>query len=327
MEYFLGIDQGGSKTAAVVGDGSGRILGIGYSHGSCYSEPGMLEDAMNACAEAAENAAAQAGIDASQIGYLCGGITGIDWEGDGRFVEEQLGKRLGIARIRAVNDCIIAMRAGTSAPNRAVICAGSGLNCAVHTAEGEVIFGFYIPDEYQGGAAIGRAALQKVFDAEAGVGIPTALKKDLLQHFQAENVDQLLKKYVEKRISYAEILALPPIVEQETFRGDQAASDIFRTFAEGVVPYLISGMKKMGVQHEPVDVVLSGSVFKCKASVLKDTIRRRILEAAEKAVIIDAEFEPVIGAYLSALDDCFGEFSLEKFRAVKSNCRFNITRQ
>ena len=47
MRYVLGIDQGGTKTHALVGDELGHILGAGCDMGSCHSVNGM-EHAMQA---------------------------------------------------------------------------------------------------------------------------------------------------------------------------------------------------------------------------------------------------------------------------------------
>ena len=41
MKYVMGIDQGSSKTYAIVGDDGGNVLGFGKSYGACHSNTGM----------------------------------------------------------------------------------------------------------------------------------------------------------------------------------------------------------------------------------------------------------------------------------------------
>ena len=73
MKYFMGIDQGGSKTAAIVGDEYGHILGMGKSFGAVHSVNGM-EMAMEAAKEAFDEALDQAGLAYEDISGLYGGM-------------------------------------------------------------------------------------------------------------------------------------------------------------------------------------------------------------------------------------------------------------
>lgn len=326
MNYFLGIDQGASKTAAIVGDEHGKVLGVGKSHGAVHSSDGM-EAAMGACRLACEQALSEAQLSFSDIRYICGGLSGIDWKGDEELLSAALRDMSGVPEAEAVNDCIIAMRAGTCADDCATLCAGSGLNCAVRSKEKQLIFGFYIPDEIQGGYAIGNAALRKVFDSACGLEPETSMTGYILEYLKAEDVDSLLKRNVEGKIKAAQILYLPQIVEKAALEGDTAANNVLREFAQGIVPYLVSGMKQLGILKEKTDIVLSGSIFKCKAPVLLETVKAEILKNAEKANIINAQYEPVVGAYLMALDHYWGKPSKEIFDSIESNSNHHIVRQ
>ena len=174
MAYFLGIDQGGSKTQAIIGDDTGHILGLAKSRGAVHSSDGM-NVAMMACGEACSKAVEEAGITFQDIYGVYGGLTGIDWPDEGELVGRALAETLGISNVHVVNDCLIALRGGTDAENSAIICAGSGLNCAVKAGNRQIQYGFYIPDRIQGGMALGNATLQSVFDAEAGIAEKTSL--------------------------------------------------------------------------------------------------------------------------------------------------------
>ena len=302
MTYFLGLDQGGTKTTAIVGDECGRILGMCSTFGAVHSIDGMHR-AMEASRLATGEALSHAGITYGDLYGIYGGVSGIDWEYERPLVEEAFRREFPVKRVCIINDCLIAMRAATHSPQSAVICAGTGVNCAVRNGEQEIVFGYYIPDSLQGGNAIGMRAVQKVFDAQAGVGEETMLTELLLEYFKSENVDQLLRKYVEKQIPQHEITALPRLVEEAALAGDHAADEVYADFARGIVPYIHAGMRKLGILDRNVDVVLSGSIFKCRAKGLQETVRNCILEKAPFANIIDAEYEPIIGAYLLGLED------------------------
>ena len=136
MKYVMGIDQGSSKTYAIVGDDGGNVLGFGKSYGACHSNTGM-KYAMKAVKEAVNEALKQAGLELTEIDTLAAGMTGMDWEFEEELLREELEQLTHIRNIAVVNDCIIAMRAGSSRPYGAVLCAGSGLNCAARNRNGK----------------------------------------------------------------------------------------------------------------------------------------------------------------------------------------------
>lgn len=327
MAYILGIDQGGSKTAAIVGDEQGNILGMGKSFGAVHSISGM-DKAMEACKLASSQALEEAGLAYSDIDILCGGISGMDWDYEKELIENALKEALGISNVHIVNDCIIAMRSSTENKRSAVICAGSGVNCAVRDNDRQIVFGYYIPDNLQGGEAIGEAAVQKVFDAEAGIIGPTILKDMILEYLGVESAEKLLQMRVEEKLSSKEFLSLPVLVEKAALEGDAAANSVFEDFARAITPYIHAGMEKFGILNEATDVVLSGSIFKCRAESLIGTIEKCIMEKAPKANIIHAGYEPIVGAYLLGLDDYHIRIGEDVYRNInEGNYKKHILRK
>lgn len=55
VKYVIGIDQGASKTHAIVSDEYGIVLGMGKSYGACHSSDGMTH-AITAVKEAVDQA-------------------------------------------------------------------------------------------------------------------------------------------------------------------------------------------------------------------------------------------------------------------------------
>ena len=327
MTYLIGLDQGGTKTTAIVGDETGKILGIGNSFGAVHSIHGM-DRAMEAARGACMEALGQAGLSLDRIYGIYGGVSGLDWDYERGLIENAMRKEFPDVHLEVVNDCLIALRSATRADNSAVICAGTGVNCAVRSPKGEVIFGYYIPDSLQGGAAIGLQTLLKVFDAEAGVGEATILTQRLLAHFGVPDVETLLHRFVDKQITPEDYTKLPILAEEAALEGDAVANRIYADFARGIVPYIHAGMRKLGILQEKTDVVLSGSIFKCRAPGLTETVRTCLLAEAPNAQIINAEYEPVIGAYLmglDALDDIDYEAVGDRIREQKN--KYKISRR
>lgn len=302
MGYILGIDQGSSKTQVIVGDHKGNILGIGKSYGACHSVSG-LSYAMEAIAQAAGQAFDESRLGWQDVDAVAAGLTGVDWDYEAELLKAELHKLSGSKDIILKNDCIIAMRAGSTNEYRAVICAGSGLNCAIHKdGEEELVYGFYIDDEFQGGFGLGSACMKAVFDSVIGLEEETVLTKLLLEHFNAKTVDELLHMKVTGRIKHEQYLYLPMLLEQAAINEDRVAISVWERFGRQFGRYISAGLKKLNLLDTEVDVVLSGSIFKCRCAVLKQAVEDEIHKHAPKTNIIDAEYEPVVGAYLLGLD-------------------------
>ena len=305
MKYILGIDQGGSKTHAVVADSDGKIMGMGKSYGACHSSS-SLEYAMGAILEAAGQALETCRLTREDIVSVVGGLTGIDWDDEAALLEESIQKYFPLADVKVVNDSIIAMRAATRKDRCGILCAGSGLNCAVQNKEECFVYGFYIPDEYQGGWSLGKRAVQAVFDSHMGLLAETSLTKRILDYFHVDTVDKLLYMRVKGMIKSSDYLNLPIMIEEEAFADDSVAVQIWKDYGEVIAGFLVARMDKMGIAGENVDIVLSGSIFKCRFQEFHNVVKERILSNIPNANIIEACYEPVMGAVAMALQRIHG---------------------
>ncbi len=305
MEYIVGIDQGSSKTDVIVVNEKGRIFGRGRSGGGDHFLNGM-EHAMGKIKEALTMALRQASIQIEQISLLTSGLTGADWPHEYQMLREALTKETGIKNVIVHNDCIPAMRSGLKTSYGVVLCAGSGLNCAVKSPDGEeFVFGYYIDDEDQGGTALGRRVLRSVFDAHSGVGASTTLISRILEYFQMTDVDKLLESLVNSKIPNVKTKDLAPIAFEVAAEGDLVALSLLKKFGYDMAKYVVAGLKKFNLLKLELDVVLSGGIFKCKVPILKEAVATFIHQYAPKVNIIEARFEPVVGAALLGLDEYY----------------------
>lgn len=302
MRYILGIDQGASKTHAIICDELGVILGMGTSYGACHSTSGM-EYAMEAVKLAVDSALEEADLLLEDITVAAAGMSGMDWEYEEKLLADALGNILGISRIKVVNDCLIAMRAEISDYCGCILCAGSGLNCAVRNGENkEYVWGYYIDDEFQGGAALGKAMIRAVIDGQSGLGEETMMTQLLLDYLKISSVEELLYQKVNGNISNENLLYLPILLERAAMANDKVAVRIFSDFGEAIAKYIVTAIAKMDMLDTPVKVILSGSIFKCKVPVLKEAVSLEIHKHAIHAMILDAVYEPVVGAVLLGMD-------------------------
>jgi N-acetylglucosamine kinase-like BadF-type ATPase len=301
--YFLGIDQGGTKTEAVVCDGLGRIIGKGRAAGLvdiyCFDEAGEY---IKNIRDAAEQAAKQARIPLSAVAAVCGCLNGADWDFEYPRLCKSLYKAIGCADMTVLNDCVGAARAGTASLQRAVVCAGTGMNVAVRRADGkEIIYGYYIHHMDQGGNALGTAMLNAVADAFHGIIPPTKMTELLLSHTGFADVEAL---YIAATVGdgAGEPKYYAPLLLRALRMGDAAAASITDAAAERYAGYVTAAMNRLGIMEEPIDVVYSGSLFKDDGKLFAERVQAHINAQTPQATCVHARYEPVCGTLLTLLE-------------------------
>jgi N-acetylglucosamine kinase-like BadF-type ATPase len=229
-------------------------------------------------------------------------MTGADWPEEYDLLRQGL-RTLEICppEARVVNDSMIAMRGGTSRPYGVILIAGTGGNCAVKSPSGEEFIYHYFHDpELQGGGALAARSLTTIFRAHTGRESDTLLTRLALAHFQLGSVDELCRRYYAGELD--RVTELAPAVFEAANQGDIPAEAILRAFGEGYAGLAVAAMRRMNMLDLDVEVVLSGSIFKGRGSLLIDTIAEGIHSAAPKARLVNARFEPVVGAVLLGLE-------------------------
>ena len=301
---ILSIDQGASKTQVLLADGQGCLLAAGRGPGACWFTSGM-EKAMDGLRLAMQDMVTHTETDLPPISHVVAGMSGVDWPGDEKIVQKALSGALGFdaSRVRAVNDCLIALRAGTASAAGAVLCAGTGFNCAVRNGAGEEwVFGYYVHDDCQGGSALGIRAIQAVIDMDAGLRKQTGLRGIVLDAMECKSPLELLRKKVEGRLRHDAVCALPRLIETAALDGDETANMLLYQIGADMADYAVAGLKKLKMTARETEVVLSGSLFKCRAPALCLGVHERLAQGAPLAKIRQSKLEPVVGGVLLALD-------------------------
>jgi N-acetylglucosamine kinase-like BadF-type ATPase len=323
---ILGVDQGSSYTRALLSDEHGRLLALGVAPGACHAYVGM-DEAMRNVRQAALSALRQVDYSPASVHILFGGFTGADWEDEYPLLHRNV-TALGLAEeVTIVNDSIIALRGATEAGYGAIIIAGSGGNCAVRAPDGrEFIYGYFQEARLQGGGALGRELLEAVYRAHTGRQPATLLTNMALKVQQMPDVPALLRADVENRLPLA-IKDMAPLVFEAACQDDRTAAGILTRFGEGLAELVVAGLRRFEMLALPVEVALSGSVFKGPGGLLQTVICQQILRSAPRARLVQARYEPVVGAVLLGLEQANGSIKLEdKENIEKSSQRLGLIR-
>ncbi len=301
MKYYLGMDQGGTKTHAVLSTPSGHIVALGQSSGAYHLSHGLKKQ-LEAIQAAAQDAISQVPDAALPVEGLFAGLIGVDWPDEQDFLTQQVETLHLAAKVDIVNDAYVALRGGTSQASGVILIAGTGGNCAIVSPRGEkFLYHYYQEDELQGGTALGRAALTAIYRAATGRLPATRLTDAVLRFTHTSDVDALLRLDVEKKFPVA-VSQLAPLVFAAADGQDQAAIDIIRRFAAGLAELVTTGLQRFAMTDLPIEVVVSGSIFKTTNPILLDTLIAHIHKIAPRAKLVQARYEPVVGAALLALE-------------------------
>ena len=298
---ILAIDQGQTKTVAIVVSEDGTILGTGKAEGASAYYHGPV----NACErifEAAAAAAKSAKLDLDDIDHICSGIAGANWPDEISALEEVLRDKFGDRHIIVVNDAVIALRAGTDSPNAFVICNGSGMNCAVVVSGRlEMVYNNYVDQYDQGSEGLGARALKAVFNAHLGCGRPTPLSGRLMEYYESEDMDHLMLSFYRGKLSKP-LKDAAEIVFEEADRDDRVALECIYSYGKSIARYVTGAVEKYRLSPEHFVVVLTGGVFKNPNPLLYETVCSQIHRYHPRIPICQSYFEPVIGAALYMLD-------------------------
>lgn len=308
MEYFVGVDGGATKTLAVVGDRSGRVLGAGLSGPSNYQIVG-LEFAMESIKDAIRQAEAAAGVSggepAARAQGAVFGLAGADFPIDFERLNQGCAALMGDCPFRVVNDCWIALRGGTSADWGVVAINGTGANYAGRNRRGEEIIlrgmGYEMGNR-GGGGDIMREALHWAFRAEDGTGPATALSDAIPRAVGMASLDAIAEALYTGTASPALGLPIVPLVFELANQGDAVAQEILITIGNAMGQTAGGIARRLGIADEEFDVVLAGSVWRGVSPLLRDQFTTALHRLAPRAVPRLPLFEPAVGAYMMALE-------------------------
>jgi N-acetylglucosamine kinase-like BadF-type ATPase len=259
--YFLGVDGGQSSTTAIIGDETGRVLGVGLG-GPCnhVQVPEGRAKFVSAMQSSLQGALEQAGLPTGiHFSGACLGFSG------GPADKESILRELLIAdRMLVTDDAVIALAGATGGEPGLVVIAGTGSIAFGRNPEGRTAraggWGYLFGDE--GGAFwIARQALRAALRLEEGWGVPTSLRARLLDHTGTRNINDLLHRCYTTEFPRERVASLSVLVNQAAESGDPAALEILEVAARELALLAIAVLGNLFVAGEPALVTYSGGVF------------------------------------------------------------------
>jgi N-acetylglucosamine kinase-like BadF-type ATPase len=296
--YFLGVDGGQSSTTAVIGDETGRVVGLGRG-GPCNHVAGPEGRAkfVDAIRSSLEAACAQAGLNEASVRFTsaCLGLSGGPAD-----KESILSEILRSDWTLVTDDARIALSGATAGAPGLVVIAGTGSIAFGRNAVGRTAraggWGYLFGDE-GGGFWIARQAIRAALRWEEGWGVPTSLRARLLDGTGTRNINDLLHRCYTPEFPRPRVASLSILVNHSAEVGDRVALQILDEAARELTLLAMAVRGQLFGTGEATEVIYSGGVYRSRI-VLS---RFRDWMASETGVRVTAPIHgPAIGALLEA---------------------------
>ena len=319
MKYYLGIDIGATKTAALIADGNGNQIGTGRGGPGNHQTVGFdgMEKAMS---EALDSAIADANIYKDQIAGVGFGIAGYDWSAEEPHMQTTIDK-LGLnAPYKMVNDVILGLLAGTNEGWGVAVVSGTGCNCRgwdkEHKREGRVTGYGVLMGESAGGSELINRTMQIIGYSWTKRLPPTELANAFIKYVGAKNLEDLIEGYTENYYSIGAEAA--PLVFQTAEQGDATALGLIKWAGCELGEMANAIIRQLNFENLEFEVALIGSMFKSGEPLIAP-MREMIHNIAPKAKLIPTEVKPVVGAVLLGMEAGGLMLTLEQRNQIKAS--------
>jgi N-acetylglucosamine kinase-like BadF-type ATPase len=298
MEYFLGVDIGGTKSQALIANASGQAVGLGEGGAGNWEDVGYegLASTLNAITR---QALANAGISKDQIAGAGFGIAGYDWPSQWEPHVAAI-RRIGFdkTRFELVNDTLIGLMAGSPSGWGIAVVAGTRANCWGLDRQGRVgrMTGYGIRmAEAAGGLELVGKAVQAVALEWTRRGPPTRLTRYFIEFTGARDIQDLLEGLSLERIQLDASAA--PLVFQAAVEGDGVAIETILWAGHELGSLAVGVIRQLHFEALAFDAVLIGSLYR-GSPLLIEAMRQTVHAVAPGARFVPLELPPAVGGVL-----------------------------
>jgi N-acetylglucosamine kinase-like BadF-type ATPase len=303
VRTFLGVDGGGSKTAFLLIDETGRVLSS-HSEGPAYYLEIGLEELRAMLARGIHATLSHTALTSSALTYS---FIGVPAYGEDSQLLSQLDSAasptLAPDRYRCGNDAICGWAGALACQDGINIVAGTG-SIAYGEYSGRSAraggWGELFSDE---GSAywVAREGL-KLFTRMSDGRTPRSALYDVFRdHFRLQSdLDLCAAVYGKSRLERSHFAALAPLVAQAAAAGDALAADLFGQAADELVQ-IVRAIRRQLVApaNVTVPVSYSGGMFELR-DLLLNPLQAKLASSGEEYRLMPPRFSPAAGAALYA---------------------------
>lgn len=302
MKYYIGVDGGASKTAAVVIDQNGDAHGRGLAGGSNHLRVG-IEEATRNVEHAVNRALVEAGVAIRDVEYAYCGIAGADHPVHRQRVVDALRIFFPRGNFIVDTDARIALTGAVGFGAGVVIISGTGSVAFGRNADGQEAraggWGPTIGDEGSG-YWIAQEGLSAVVRAHDGRGFATKMTDLLCAEYGMCDADDLPRFVYATTTQADDIARYGKLVIEAAQVDDDVARDILNRGGSELAECVLAVARKLHMTDTDFPVAYVGGAFHA-GELLLSPVRLRLNRDAPGATLQPPEHTPVDGAAMMAI--------------------------
>ena len=308
-DFVIGMDGGGTKTAAMIADGKGNVLAQHFSGPSNFQIIGVdaaaktIFSLIRECCDSVK-------ISPSEVDGMTIGLTGAGRPNDQKRMAEGLrkfaaSKKVKLRNVNIESDARIALEGAFKGGRGIILIAGTGSIAFGKDAKGEVHrvggWGRILGDEGSG-YYIGKHALTAVCRHLDGRSVPTLLTKMISKKFALRTPTDIIAAVYKNNF---DIAAVAPLVFDAAKKGDAASLSIVQMASEELTEHVRSLLMKIEPRktrsvREKIPLSFIGGLI-ANDTLLSYALKRKISTSVSQITVIRPMAPPVYGAVILAL--------------------------
>lgn len=294
MKYYLGIDGGGTKTTAIICDENAQLISRFVGESINYNSVGMETARKNLKATVDGVLPNDVKLNAAFIG-----MSAISERADDEFTKKLCEGIIDCDKITMDSDVYIGLEAMRCDGAAAMVISGTGSMAVGRLPDGEIIhtggWGYILGDEGSG-YAICIDALRAAICGYEGSAEKTLLTDAVKEHYQVNDMLELIDIFYDPPMPRSEIAKLAPIVFKCS-ENDGVADAIIRNHAQ-LLANTVSALLSQLPEGTPLG--LWGGIFE-NYEKFRNLFSASVNERFPKAEINVLEFAPEYGAVFAAI--------------------------
>jgi N-acetylglucosamine kinase-like BadF-type ATPase len=305
-DVVVAVDGGGSKTDVVVLDlATGDVLGSSRGVGCSHHQIG-IPAAVAVVDATVREALVDARVVTDHVVHAGCYLTAIDTDDEQVAMHAALAAVPWGARSLTVNNDVFALlRAGTEAPDAAVVICGTGINGLAVRADGasaRVLALGDISGDWGGSSGLAEQVLWYAARAEDHRGEPTALRDALLRWTGRMSVHDVSMAVHSGELRVSSWWGRADEIVALAHEGDTVARSLIDRQGEEIGLLAASLLRRLDLADADVPVVLGGGIGATGDPILVAGALRALAARAPRATLSIVTERPVLGAARLALE-------------------------
>lgn len=305
MSLILGVDGGNSKAIALVARRDGSIIGAARRPGSADIYAGE-EAALELLRGVVVDALGEAGATPADVEAATFSLAGADWPEDIEFLRTSLG-RMGLgADPNVVNDAVGALVGAVPDGPAVAVTLGTGAATGARAMDGRIWHSSFW-QVTQGAVELAQRAVMSLARSDLGIEPAQVLRDRILDAIGEATSEAAIHRLTRReRGSSDTVGAVVRALFAAAEAGDPAAERIVVSHGTQIGELGAAAARRVGIGDGPYSLAFCGGVTRGGAPLLIAAAVDAIRAAGQSPRLVDARWEPAVGALLIHLGSTSG---------------------